>query len=129
MTENLLSHSFRWVWIVRRQSSMVTVSRERYFPSIDLQRTIFKYQIKLLKNVETKMKLRVFLSLKKKIKPIKITTTRQILLISYQNQTGNHKRQKQSPGRILWKNVLKNFAKFTEKHLCWSFFFNKVLGL
>ena len=75
------------------------------------------------------MKLRGFLSLKKKIKPVKITITHQILLISYQNQTGNHKRQKQSPGRILWKNVLKNFAKFTENHLCWSFFFNKVLGL
>ena len=25
--------------------------------------------------------------------------------------------------------VLKNFAKFTEKHLRWSFVFNKVAGL
>ena len=24
------------------------------------------------------------------------------------------------------KDVLKNFAKFTGKHLCWSLFFNKV---
>ena len=27
------------------------------------------------------------------------------------------------------KGVLRNFAKFTEKHLCQSFFFNKVVGL
>ena len=27
------------------------------------------------------------------------------------------------------KDVLKNFAKFTEKHLCWRLFFNKVAGL
>ena len=26
------------------------------------------------------------------------------------------------------KVVLKNFAKFTGKHLCWSLFFNKVAG-
>ena len=26
------------------------------------------------------------------------------------------------------KGVLKNFAKFTGKHLCWSFFFNKTAG-
>ena len=33
-------------------------------------------------------------------------------------------RQKQSSG-----GVLKDFAKFTGKHLCWSLFFNKVGGL
>ena len=27
------------------------------------------------------------------------------------------------------ESVLKNFAKFTEKHLCQSLFFNKVQGL
>ena len=27
------------------------------------------------------------------------------------------------------KDVLRNFAKFTGKHLCQSFFFNKVAGL
>ena len=27
------------------------------------------------------------------------------------------------------KGVFKNFAKFTEKNLCWSLFFNKALGL
>ena len=27
------------------------------------------------------------------------------------------------------KGVLRNFAKFTEKHLCQSLFFNKVVGL
>ena len=27
------------------------------------------------------------------------------------------------------KGVLKNFAKFTEKHLCQNLFFNKVAGL
>ena len=27
------------------------------------------------------------------------------------------------------KVFLKNFTKFTGKHLCWSLFFNKVAGL
>ena len=27
------------------------------------------------------------------------------------------------------KAILKNFSKFTGKHLCWSFFFNKVADL
>ena len=31
--------------------------------------------------------------------------------------------------RSLKKDVLKNYAKFTEKHLCQSLFFNKVTGL
>ena len=30
---------------------------------------------------------------------------------------------------VLKKDVLKNFAKFTGKHLCQSLFFNKVAGL
>ena len=34
--------------------------------------------------------------------------------------------QKPSPRRVLWKGVLENFSKFTEKHLCQSLFFNKV---
>ena len=29
----------------------------------------------------------------------------------------------------LWKGVLRNFTKFTGKHLCQSLFFNKVAGL
>ena len=29
----------------------------------------------------------------------------------------------------LKKNILKNFAEFTAKHLCQSHFFNKVAGL
>ena len=38
------------------------------------------------------------------------------------------KLQKQ-PTEVLWKkSVLSNFAKFTEKYLCQSFFFNKVAG-
>ena len=36
---------------------------------------------------------------------------------------------KQSPGGVLWKRFLKNFTKFTGKHLCQSLFFNKVAGL
>ena len=28
-----------------------------------------------------------------------------------------------------WKGVLRNFEKFTGKHLCYSLFFNKVAGL
>ena len=34
-----------------------------------------------------------------------------------------------SGGKPLKKGVLKNFAKFTGKHLCHSLFFNKVAGL
>ena len=37
--------------------------------------------------------------------------------------------QKQSPRGVLLKSVLRNFAKFTGKHLRQSFFFNKVAGL
>ena len=32
------------------------------------------------------------------------------------------------PLGVLPKDHLKNFAKFTEKNLCWSLFFNKVAG-
>ena len=34
--------------------------------------------------------------------------------------------QKQPPEVLFKKGVLKNFANFTGKHLCWSLFFNKV---
>ena len=29
---------------------------------------------------------------------------------------------------LLYKKILKNFAIFTGKHLCWSLLFNKVAG-
>ena len=31
--------------------------------------------------------------------------------------------------RFMQKGVLRNFTKFTGKHLCYSLFFNKVAGL
>ena len=37
--------------------------------------------------------------------------------------------QKQPPGCSVRKGVLRNFAKFTGKHLCQSLFSNKVAGL
>ena len=37
-------------------------------------------------------------------------------------------KDKQSSGGVLSIDVLKNFAKFTEKHLYRSLFFNKVAG-
>ena len=37
--------------------------------------------------------------------------------------------KKQLPEVFLRKSVLRNFAKFAGKHLCQSFFFNKVPGL
>ena len=40
----------------------------------------------------------------------------------------NKKWQKQPP-RGIKKGVLRNFAKFTGKHLCQSLFFDKVAGL
>ena len=36
--------------------------------------------------------------------------------------------KKQSPGGVLPKDVLKGFAKFTEKNLCQNLFFNKAAG-
>ena len=41
----------------------------------------------------------------------------------------NHKVQKQPPRCYVRKGVLRNFAKFTGKHLSQSLFFNKVAGL
>ena len=38
-------------------------------------------------------------------------------------------RQKQPPKLFYKKSVLRNFAKFTGKHLCQGLFFNKVAGL
>ena len=35
----------------------------------------------------------------------------------------------QPPELLIKKGVLKNFAKFTEKHLCLHLFFNKVADL
>ena len=37
--------------------------------------------------------------------------------------------QKQPPEVFCKNDVLRNFAKFTGKHLCQSLFFNKVAGL
>ena len=37
--------------------------------------------------------------------------------------------QKQPPEVFYEKGVLRNFAKFTEKHLCQGLFFNKVADL
>ena len=36
--------------------------------------------------------------------------------------------KKQSFGGVLSKDVLKHFAKFTDKHLCRGLLFNKVAG-
>ena len=37
--------------------------------------------------------------------------------------------QKQPPKVLYEKKIMKNFAKFKEKHLNQSFFFNKIAGL
>ena len=39
------------------------------------------------------------------------------------------KQKKHFPGGFCKKGVLRNFAKFIEKHLCQSLFFNKAAGL
>ena len=39
-----------------------------------------------------------------------------------------NKFEKQSSGGVLSKDVLTNFAKFTEKRFCRNLFFNKVAG-
>ena len=38
-------------------------------------------------------------------------------------------KEEQPPEVFCEKGVLRNFAKFTEKHLCQSLFFNKASGL
>ena len=38
----------------------------------------------------------------------------------------DHRARSSRPGVFCKKGVLRNFAKFTGKHLCWSLFFNKV---
>ena len=43
--------------------------------------------------------------------------------------SSNCKHQKQPPEVFFQKGVLKNFPIFTEKHLCHSLFYNKVVGL
>ena len=48
---------------------------------------------------------------------------------SYHSSLSYIKRQEQLPGGVLLKSVLRYFAKFSEKHLCQSLFFNKVAGL
>ena len=40
-----------------------------------------------------------------------------------------YSQQNQPPDLFYKKSVVKNFAKFTGKHLCQSLFFNKVAGL
>ena len=40
-----------------------------------------------------------------------------------------HMTEAATRGVLLKKGVLRNFAKFTGKHLCQSLFFNKVAGL
>ena len=44
------------------------------------------------------------------------------------NNSMNSNNQKQPPEVFYKKGILKNFAKFTGKHLCQSLFFNKVAG-
>ena len=48
---------------------------------------------------------------------------------SYYCPTIRRNWQKQPPEEFLKKGVLRNFAKFTGKHLCQSLFFNEVTGL
>ena len=45
--------------------------------------------------------------------------------VRYYQGAQNSSIEKQSPGGVTLKGVLKNFTKFTGKHLCQSVFFNK----
>ena len=47
-------------------------------------------------------------------------------LSNFSKLTDEHK--KQSSGGFLSKDILKSFVNFTEKHICWSLFFNNVAG-
>ena len=44
-------------------------------------------------------------------------------------KASNYNQQKQPPECSVKKGILKNLAKFSGKHLCWSLYFNKVAGL
>ena len=46
-----------------------------------------------------------------------------------ENQDKDHHNEKQPPELICKKGILKNFLKFTGKHLSLSLFINKVAGL
>ena len=51
------------------------------------------------------------------------------LLLEYIPSEIHNTRRNSGPEKFCEKGVLKNFAKFTTKHLCQSLFFNKVAGL
>ena len=70
-------------------------------------------------------------SQKRKCKVNRCKLQRQILIIdcNYKLQLLASECQKHPPELFCEKGVLKSFAKFTEKHLCQSLFFNKVADL
>ena len=52
-----------------------------------------------------------------------------VILIYFENQSDyEHRFRSSRPEVFCRKGVLKNFAKFTGKHLCQSLFFNEVTG-
>ena len=53
---------------------------------------------------------------------------RKTVQAAYDYEKQNYIQQKQPPKVFCKKGVLRNFANFTEKYLCQSFF-NKVAGL
>ena len=52
-----------------------------------------------------------------------------IYIYIYITASVNSYHQNQPPKVFCKKGVLRNFAKFTGKHLCQSLFFNKVAGM
>ena len=50
-------------------------------------------------------------------------------LLAWIRKKKNENDQKQPPEVFRKKNIFRNFAKFTGKHLCQSPFFNKIVGL
>ena len=52
------------------------------------------------------------------------------LRIVYKDKKSSFEHLQMQPPEVVYvKRCLKNFAKFTGKHLCQSLFFNKVAGL
>ena len=62
----------------------------------------------------------IFLNIKMSAKSNKIELSEEFIAMWKEDQP---------PGVFCKKGVLRNFAKFTGKHLCQSLFFNKVAGL
>ena len=86
---------------------------------------------KLFKEIMKRSKLRnIFLRNRTEVNKIFYNRQRNYCVsLLWKSKKGYGENQKQSPRCSVKKGVLRNFAKFTGKHLCQRLFFNKVADL